>query len=91
MDPIAYLDNFELVMKEAMISQNEWVNLIRKQLTGKVSSAFQKEAIEMGTPYHVFRSTMLERMGATANKARRTIWLAKPSMEEGPEILLRRS
>ena len=31
MDPIAYLDNFELVMKEAMISQNERVNLIRKR------------------------------------------------------------
>ena len=77
-------------MKEAMISQNEWVNLIRKQLTGKVLSAFLEEVIEMGTPYHVFRSTMLERMGATADKARRTIWLAKPSMEEGPEILLRR-
>ena len=89
-DPIAYLDNFELVMKEAMISQNEWVNLIRKQLTGKVPSAFQEEAIEVGTPYHVFRSTMLERMGAIADKARRTIWLAKLSMEEGPEILLRR-
>ena len=33
---------------------------------------------------------MLERMDASADKARRTIWLAKPSMEEGPEILLRR-
>ena len=45
----------------------------------------------MGTPFHVFRSKMPERMSATADEARKTIWLAKPSMEEGPEILLRRA
>ena len=31
-DLIAYIDNFELLMREAEISQEEWVNLVRKQM-----------------------------------------------------------
>ena len=68
-DPITYLDNFQLVMKEAKISQEEWVNLVRKQLRGKTLSTFQEEALKRDTPYQVFKSTILEWMGATVDKA----------------------
>ena len=33
-DPIAFLGNIELVMREAKISQEERINLVRKQLIG---------------------------------------------------------
>ena len=88
-DPIAYLYNFNLVIRDAKISQEEWVNLIRKQLKGKALSAFQEDDIKRDTSYKVFKSMILEQMGATVDKARRTVLLAKPSVEEHPEILLR--
>ena len=68
---------------------DEWINLVRKQLMGKAHLAFQEEAVEMETPYQVFKF-MLGRKVATADKARRSVWLAKPFMEEEPKIILRK-
>ena len=90
-DPEAYLANFEHVMDKAKLPKTEWTGIIRKQLTGKALLAFQEIAPDTVMPYDTFKAEMLQQLGATIEQARRTVWLARPNMDEGPELFLKRT
>ena len=87
-EPEAYLDNFELTMEEAEMPVKLWLELLRKQLTGKALTAYKEISLSPETPYLEVKQALLERMGATARQARRTYWLKKPKQDEGPESFL---
>ena len=87
-DTETYLENFEISMNEAEIPQNEWLPILRKQLTGKALTAFKEISPGKETPYRTVKDAMMERMGVTARQSRRSYWLRKPKADEGPEPFL---
>ena len=42
-------------------------------------------------PYDKFKAEMLQQLGAKIEQVRRTVWLAQPNMDEGPELFLKRT
>ena len=89
-NPEAYLVNFEAILMESRIPEEEWMGVFRKQLSGKAVTAYQELAMEPGAPYREVKSALLEAMGATIEQARRTIWLAKINVDDGPELVLKK-
>ena len=66
------------------------MGVLRKQLSGKALTAYQELAMEPGEPYREVKLALLEAMGATIEQARRTIWLAKINVDDGPELVLKK-
>ena len=66
------------------------MGILRRQLSGKALTAYQELAMDPESPYAIVKQALLEAMGATIEEARRTIWLSKLNIDEGPELVLKK-
>ncbi len=46
--------------------------------------------MDLESPYVVIKQALLEAMEVTIEEARRTIWLSKVNVDEGPELVLKK-
>ena len=81
-DPEAYLVAFETSMAEGDFAEKDWLTILRKLITGKALSVYQE--LDPAVPYKTFKSTLLEWLGYTDAKARKTVWRSQPSDQLSP-------
>ena len=71
-DPEAYLSSFELFMREGFIPEGEWPAILRKQASGRIVEVMMY--LNFTIPYQSIKSNLLEYLGHTKARARRTTW-----------------
>ena len=81
-DPEAYMQNFEQTLREGELPEREWNNILRKQVSGKVLEAFRE--LDLTIPYQTLKTSLLERLGCTDTRARKTIWRNAPTDNLSP-------
>ena len=70
-DTEANLTLFETSMAEGDFMEEDWSTILGKEVTGTALSVYQK--LDSTIPYQTFKSTLLERLGYTDAKAKRTV------------------
>ena len=83
-DPEAFLATFEEAMEEGDFLMEEWMKNIRKLLTGKASSIYYEMNVTAETPYLVFKTSLLERLGYTETRTRHKVWRSSPGDQQSP-------
>ena len=81
-DPEAYMPNFEQTLTERELPERKWNNILRKQVSGKVLEAFRE--LDLTIPYETLKTSLLERLGCTDTRARKTIWRNAPTDNLSP-------
>ena len=78
----AYFIAFETLMAKGDFTEKDWLTILRKLVTGKLFSVYQE--LDPAVPYKTFKSTLLDRLGYTDAKARKTVWRSQPSDQQSP-------
>ena len=81
-DPEAYMQNFEQTLTEGELPEREWNNILRKRVSGKVLEAFRE--LDLTILYQTLKTSLLERLGCTDTRARKTIWRNAPTDNLSP-------
>ena len=89
--PEAYLRKFETTMREATIPETEWPSRLISALTGKALTAFHNSVPQSATnSYSELKEAMLEAMGLSLDKCRKTFWSFTKRTGETPQEAMRR-
>ena len=84
-DEESHSEVFEVSMKEAMQSEDQWVPILRKRLTSKALATYQEICPTSETIFSELKTDTLKRI-ATVESARNVIWLQKVRPDDNLEL-----